>query len=455
MDFESLLRKNIFPIPVGERWGYSTDNLYLLYSPFTRQTTLVDKGMAHRLECVASGHTIPDDEATSVFNTLYADAASQLSKSRIRHPDDYVRMSIIPTHSCNFTCSYCYSRKGRRNESISVEHLRLAINYFLRERQFNKKFFLFISGGGEPLMAWDQLKFAIEYSRAKALEHGYSLEIMEICNGSLLTEEVIDFLKKHHVNLCISFEILEELQNIHRGHYSLVREKIGLLLQKKLYPSFNATITPESVHHLSEMIEEVSRQYPGVRNVMFEPFTAVDGFVSLEKMQDFYDSFLTEFTKAKQLADALDIQLNTSILDDFNRVAERHCQGKLCLTPAGCFTICHSATSPLEKQFAKCVYGEVSTTKGLVFDQRKFEGLMNVNVYSRKECETCFAKWHCGGGCMNKLASYRPEEMAIYCSYYRKHILSLLLHDLELQITQLTGSSLAQFLQTNFPHSGV
>lgn len=443
--YPKLSSQNLFVIPVGKEFSLPENEVMLLYSPFARQCTLIKQDTAEQLEGMLRGAN-SSAEIQSLYNAMHRDAEPFLEKSRISHPDDYIRMSILPTFKCNFACSYCYSRHGRKNQTISIEQLRRGIDYFLRPGRHSSKFVLFISGGGEPLLAWEQLKYAVEYSRSKARMNKYDLEIMEICNGSCITEEVIDFLKKNEVNICISFEILEQLQNNHRGHYSQVKQNILLMIERGLIPSFNATITPQSVNFMRDMVLESAKTFPAVRSIMFEPMTAHDGFSSVNEMAIFYSDFLREFPLAKAAAEQEGIMLNTSILDDFHRTAERHCQGKLCLTPNGDFTICNCASSPEEKRFSKCCYGKVSEKDGAEFDLAKFSELTHINLYLNSLCGECFAKWHCAGGCMSKTDAYSPEEMNVYCNYYRSHIKQLLLGDLDMQLKKAMGYGLAEFI---------
>lgn len=447
--YSKLFSENLFIIPVGREFSLPDDELLLLYSPFAHQCTLVKRNVAEQLEGMLQGADCAP-EIRALYDAMHRDAEPLLAKSRIFHPDDYIRMSILPTFKCNFSCSYCYSRHGRKNQTISIDLLKRGIDYFLRPGRSSSKFVLFISGGGEPLMAWEQLKYAVEYSRTKAKENKYELEIMEICNGSCITEEIIDFLRNNHVNVCISFEILEQLQNHHRGHYSQVKKNILLMIERGLIPSFNSTITPQSVNFMSGMILEAAKTFSAVRNIMFEPMTAHDGFSSLNEMQRFYSDFLREFPLAKETAEQRGISLNTSILDDFHRTAERHCQGKLCLTPNGDFTICNCASSPEEKRFNRCCYGMISEPTGIKFNLPHFSELINVNLYSNSRCGKCFAKWHCAGGCMSKTDAYSSEEMDVYCNYYRSHIRLLLLGDLDKQMRKSIGYSLAEFIKRQF-----
>lgn len=447
MAYKNLIKNNIFPIPVGDKLGYQAETIYLLYAPLAEEYTLVDHECVENLKKVAdnNGGDAPSD-IIELYNRLNVVSNEKLKKSIITHPDNYTKMSIMPTARCNFACNYCYSAHGRSAATIPNEVIKNALDYFLRPRSRHCKYTLFISGGGEPMLVFDKLQNIVTYAQTLTNTNGDQLDIMVISNGSLIREEHAKFFKQHQVCVCVSFEITESLQNMHRGHYDVVRNNIFKLLTAGVIPSINATITPQSVSQMSEMIEEVAAEFPGIKEVMFEPVTPVAGFSSNQEMELFYDKFIEGFRDAKAKAGQLNINLNTSILDNLNRLALRHCQGKLCLTPQGTFSICHTVTSPLEKKYDSYCYGEVKKN-GVFFDIDKFLQLQKINVNAFPRCKDCFAKWHCGGGCMSKVAAYNEAQMNIYCRYYRKHLLFLLLEKLNENMIAATGESLSSFIQ--------
>lgn len=446
MVYENLIRNNIFPIPVGDKLGYLDKDIYLLYAPLAEEYTLVDRECVENLKKAADNSGDVPNDIVELYNRLNVVSNKKLEKSIITHPDNYTKMSIMPTARCNFACNYCYSARGRSTATIPDEVIKNALDYFLRSRAKHCKCSLFISGGGEPMQVFDKLQYIINYARALTDANGGQLDIMVITNGSLIKEEQVLFFKQQQVCVCVSFEITEFQQNMHRGHYDIVRDNILKLLASGVTPSINATITPQSVSQMTEMVEEAAAKFPGIKEVMFEPVTPVDGFSSNLEMELFYDKFIEGFRDAKAKARQLNINLNTSILDNLNRLAFRHCQGKLCLTPQGTFSICHTVTSPLEKKYDSYCYGEVKKD-GVFFDIDKFSQLQKINVNTFPRCKDCFAKWHCGGGCMSKVAAYNEAQMNIYCRYYRKHLLLLLLENLNENMIATTGESLSSFIQ--------
>src|SRR5512133_3016881 len=137
---------------------------------------------------------------------------------KVTSPGDYSTLSLLLNYKCNFSCSYCYSAKGRSTQEISIPSVKPMLDYFIDGKRLEKReLTIFISGGGEPLLSWDTLKFTLEYSDKLALEQGFKMKYLLMTNGSLLSDPMIECLEKHKVNVCISFEILEEIQDLQRG----------------------------------------------------------------------------------------------------------------------------------------------------------------------------------------------------------------------------------------------
>ena len=41
------------------------------------------------------------------------------------------KLTLLPTHRCNFKCTYCFSAKGRQNKTLSEKQAFAAIDYFI------------------------------------------------------------------------------------------------------------------------------------------------------------------------------------------------------------------------------------------------------------------------------------------------------------------------------------
>ncbi len=74
---------------------------------------------------------------------------------------------IILSQQCNLSCSYCFSQQSRSVGLLDVESVEAVIDYTINSESINKKF-IFI-GGGEPFLAWEDLKRAIQYIHLKKI----------------------------------------------------------------------------------------------------------------------------------------------------------------------------------------------------------------------------------------------------------------------------------------------
>ena len=251
MAYDELIKNEIFPIEVGDTFGRAPEDINLLYSPFTDKALLVTRDF---LQQVARQMEHPSDEAPETVKnviSLLTDYEHRKKTALInRDPLHYERMTILPNNVCNFRCSYCYSAHGRTGKVISPKILKAALDHFIDNRRVDtsKQLTLSILGGGEPMVSWDLTKFIVEYGSERAKAMGFKpLEITLVTNGSIMTQEMIDTIKKHKIIVSVSFEILEEIQNLQRGHYDVVSKNINRMIAEGIRPALRACITLRSL----------------------------------------------------------------------------------------------------------------------------------------------------------------------------------------------------------------
>lgn len=101
------------------------------------------------------------------------------------------RYVIHVTKECNMDCFYCYEKdKTSRYTKEEIVALVEKIASECHEDMFGIEFL-----GGEPLMAFENIKTAYEY-----LETNYAGRVSDYVittNGSILTDEILSFLKEH------------------------------------------------------------------------------------------------------------------------------------------------------------------------------------------------------------------------------------------------------------------
>ena len=413
-----VFEDNIFKIPVGDYFGKKPEAITMLYAPFAGSMLLADE---------TGLQTISDEQ----LKPLRTEGNITRFLSKVKRMDEIQKMAILPNHTCNFNCSYCYSAKGRSNTVLEKEKLKAGLDYFIDPKRLHERH-LSISfiGGGEPLLSWDLVKFGIEYASELAEKHGFTLLMTLITNGSIMNEEIVDTLKRYHVLPDVSFDVLEDAQNKNRRHFSLVCQTIDMLCQHQMVPSINATITPDTVERMEEMVAFMAKRFPAVQNMVFEPVVSDEVFKTPSELHYFYEKYLDHFFNAKKIAAQSGRHITCRIYKNVDSLLERGCPSKFTLTPQGDISICYCKSSPKEKKYNERLYGVVSEDK-VKLDEDRFDAIHHVDVYSFEKCSDCYAKWHCGGGCMCPNDLYGDDYLEEVCIFTRELVRRTLLERME------------------------
>lgn len=440
-------RDNIFLIPVGDHFGEWESGYWLVYAPLSGKMLIADGNSIADINRFINKEDdrIADKSIISTLNELVTDKPIEDYLGKLEHINDIQKMSVLPNHTCNFSCSYCYSAKGRANVVLKEELLKQALDYFIDPKRLKERY-LTISfiGGGEPLLSWDLVKSGISYAHNLAEEHGFNLMMTLITNGSIMNHEIMHYLKRYHVLPDISFDILKDIQDKQRKNYDKVSQTIRLLCENDLCPSINATITPLTVNRLTEMFEHMASHFPKVKNMIFEPVVSPDLFPTPKDLKAFYDTYLTNFLYVRQLAEQEGKNITCRIYKNIDSIIDRGCPSKFALTPQGDISICYCTSSPNEPYYDKRVYGSADEG-GIHLNEQKFESIHKINVHHYDKCTHCFAKWHCGGGCMCPNDLYTEPFLDEICHFTRKLIKTVLLKRMEVQSLKYENKSLKDY----------
>lgn len=337
---------------------------------------------------------------------------------RIRSPYDIKVLTILLNQTCNFSCAYCYSAKGRSKVTLPLESVTTVLDFFVTRERGDYLQVVF-SGGGDPLLSFDSIRHAVDYARALAEKEGVTLDVGVVTNGSLLKDDVIEYLRSADIGLVVSFDIIEEIHNAQRSHYGVVASTIDKLLESGMSVGIRSTITPLNVTRQKEMVEELNRRFPKAGCVAFEAVINESLFPDALSLRQFYDAFVENFFIARETGKALGVEVgNTEFLNAFIR-QERSCLGKFVLTPEGRLTACSRISSSLEDHHDSFAYGEVKDGKMMIDDDR-YNAIMDEATAYVEECLDCPARWNCGGGCLLARKSYSKEYFREHCRFICK-----------------------------------
>lgn len=454
MNCNKLSEKNIFVIPVGDYWGIDSERICMVYAPLNGHISLGTPAMIEKLNACAEGN----DSDMETLSTLSAFQAKGRVPVRYlpESPHELYQIDILANYTCNFKCVYCYSAAGRSSKQIEFEKIKAVIDYlFCSGKKQTNPYIINFSGGGEPLLSFELIKQTVDYIEQVNATGNYVYNVGLVTNGSLITPEIIDYLQSKKVDMAVSFEILERLQNMERGCYEKVAANIDMMLDKGFSFGIRTTFTSESVNCMCEMVEELSNRFPKLKKVVFDTVLSPDLFPTPESLKAYYDTFVEEYYKAKKMGAEKGISVESIAVETLSMVRDRTCEGKIVLTPMGTISSCARISSPQERLYNDYIYGEVNKN-GLVFDSEKFKGIMaHNNIYTQPMCAGCFAKWNCGGGCRLFHDSFGPEFEEVRCEFVRKGLKRQMFDVLASNFRKSSNMDLEEFISNKIVNGEV
>ncbi|MBO7226868.1 MAG: radical SAM protein [Bacteroidales bacterium] len=433
--FQNLNDNDIFAIPVGMYFDKPEDACYLVYSPLANIFYLsLPKDIMKLEEVIQTGET------TDLLNKLLDKSAFKDIGNNEVSTDSFCTLHLLLNEKCNFHCKYCYSAEGRSSAELNMEKIKTTLDYFLSsERTAVKDRTIMFMGGGEPVLSWNLLEESTLYAEDLAKEQDVKVHFSLTTNGSIMTDEMLDFMKEHNFTVQISFEILPEIQNAQRGSYDAVSRNLVRLTEKGINNYVRSTITELNVDRIPEMVEHCNTHFPLVKKMSCQQVVDPSYFTNEDKVNDFFDRYFISYHKAEEKANGYGITLRSSSSHLLNySKRERFCYNLLCLTPYGTLTICPDVSSPNERDYDSSVIGKLENDS-VKFDQTAFARLSNGSIHTIEKCRTCYARWNCGSGCPSSRRVYSVEIFDAICNHYRKMLCHSLISALAEKYIKATG----------------
>ena len=221
------------------------------------------------------------------------------------------------TEKCNFACKYCFNETQSRCGEMSEDTIHKAID-FVFDYPASVNGIHFTIYGGEPLSSRCSLYSAIKYIRSKE-DQRKNIRISVITNGSLLTDEDVEFFKAHDIRLTISIDGMPEINDKYRVDINgrptsqSVFSKLDLL---KDYPVLNvlAVTTAGASPLLAEIAEFFQSQ--NLCSIEFRPCRMLGSAGNQTDMQvnvAQYVNSLKQITNMIEEGKLFDINIRTII----------------------------------------------------------------------------------------------------------------------------------------------
>lgn len=170
--------------------------------------------------------------------------------------------------------------------------------------------------------------------------------------------------------------------------------------------------------------------------MMFEPVTAAGLFETATALDIFLKRYADNFLTIDRMARKKNKSLTSFPYLRTVFPTERACAGEFCLTADGKLSGCYCISTQLDPGYSKSIYGEVSEEKEhnrhkITLQKNVFDTLLQDNVYTKRKCDECVAKWNCGGGCFYLRSCYSDEYQEVFCDFTRDFVQRVVLQRFE------------------------
>ncbi len=338
-------------------------------------------------------------------------------------------------HTCNLNCAYCFASQGNyqgKRALMSLETGKRALDFLIENSKgrtnLEVDFF-----GGEPLMNFDMIRALVGYARAREKETGKNFRFTLTTNGVLIDKDVIDFANREMSNVVLSLDGRKEIHD----HFRVDMNDVGSW--EKIVPKFQELVEARG-HKNYYMRGTFTHRNPDFLNDIKEMLRL--GFTELS---------MEPVVCAPDDPCALTDKDLPIVLDQYERLAELMLEKRKSGKP---FTFYHYM---IDLKGGPCIYKRVSgcgsgteymavTPWGDLYPCHQFVGdeqfllgniwdgvtneavrdqFMACNVYAKPECQDCWAKLYCSGGCAANSYHATGSVNGVYeygCKLFKKRM---------------------------------
>ncbi|MDD6207041.1 MAG: thioether cross-link-forming SCIFF peptide maturase [Clostridiales bacterium] len=408
-----------------------TDKLVAKYKELPPYNTYQESALLEEVkEAIAEVEELKE-EGSLFTEDIYKDYIFDVKK----RPTVVKALCLHIAHDCNLACRYCFAGKGEYNGDkalMSYEVGKQALDFLIansgNRRNLEVDFF-----GGEPLMNFQVVKDLVRYGREQEKIHNKNFRFTLTTNGVLLDDEIMEFANQEMANVVLSIDGRQSVHDYMRpsrngkGSYELILPKFQKLAESRNQTNYYVRGT--FTHHNLDFAQDVLHLADlGFKQISVEPVVAPpeEDYAIREEdlpvLLEQYDILAKEMIRRKKEGKGFNFFHFMIDLSGGPCVAKRlsGCGSGteyLAVTPWGDLYPCH--------QFV----GNEAFLMGNVYDGVKNTALRDefkqCNVYAKKKCQDCFAKYYCSGGCSANSYHFHNSILDAYeigCVLQRKRI---------------------------------
>ena len=397
------------------------DNKYIVFDPESLYLFSITENMGKILESYEfRSNSLPESldsieiDITKLLDSLNENVDCSICNCAEKVPK---ALCLIISHDCNLQCGYCYADHGTfggEKKLMGFKTAKESIDKLFGEKCDN--FILFF--GGEPFINYPLMKDVVDYSN----RNGLGISFTTITNGTIMSENIKEFIYKNFFALQISLDGPKAINDLQRyGSLESVHDRALETLDQLRsmgYPlSIKCIITKNSINKLNNIMGYLSTL--GVGSIVFAEAALLPNDSEFYISDTEYMGCITELThilvrNLDQLASGNNAPVIGPIFEILRSLTTKtrkanYCsagRGYLAVTAEGDVYPCHGFVGMDEFKMGN-VHDEDFPGESYASIRDFFSKL---NVYTSKECSSCWARFLCGGDC------------AVYSYIYNKNL---------------------------------
>jgi uncharacterized protein len=357
------------------------------------------------------------DKKTVVFSPYqrcFADIKGGLSKAECDLPpgffgcpknlaenDGQTNIGLILTRRCNLQCKYCVAHTDRVQEDIQKDTIVNSLKWILKIRQ-PREIVVKLSGG-EPTQNWQAIGWVLE-----ELDSFKGKKTLIIGTNGVMEKKQLDFLVNSNFLFHISLDGPPSINDYNRPlkngrsstKYTL--KTIRYLAASGVPFKVRTIITSKTVRKMAELVEYFSGE--GIRNVSFGTmgsceFANRNNFLPPEP-KEFITSYKDALDKARETGVSLDIPMHINLFNPALQFCPNVPGKEIIVTNEGNLSRCWFVLDESHPYAGQFIIGKYNPAdRAIVKYEKRVAELNQFSVDKVKECEKCFAKFLCAGGC--------------------------------------------------------
>lgn len=363
-------------------------------------------------------------------------------------------MSFQLTQNCNLRCKYCpYTKNDGFNRihttlTMTRETINDALNLLINNSVDNDIITLGFYGG-EPLLEFDLIKYAV--NRVKERVEESKIRFTITTNGTLLNQEILEFLDSHRFSIMISIDgpkhindknrvfhkrnesvfdiVIKNIMTINEN-YNELKSRLGISIvidpEVDLYDYEEFFNEYDFLNNTTSNISLIDESHLLERTIRTDSFKKVIG----------YKSFLTYLAELKEIKRGSNGFFNKLIypniikkLDDLefnNQLPKKYAASGQCIPGNRLFVSVSGNIYPCEKVNELSNYTIMGNVQN-GFDLSKSIRILSCSEKKFEDCKNCFAIRHCTN-CIKyfseMLDNNKNFDINNHCNLVREKVLS-------------------------------